>query len=400
MAASAITALSAFVIQWAVGRFSSAEVTAEFLVYWALLFAIFGVVGGVRNETTRAVGAARSLAAADRSSRAVTAALLLGGVSALLVTASAPLWSERLAPSTSPGIIPVVGLAALSYACHVTLLGALAGTESWRRFSALMIAESLVRLLLVATVLLTAGGLMALELAVAASALTWLLLSGSSAFRRALTARTDVPLGTLLRNHLYVIVSSMASAALVVGFPVLMQLTSREADATILASTIFAITLTRSPIMIPLQAFQGYAIVAFLRAGRNQLAALIRPLVILSACALVAAVAAALLGPWLMEVLFAGRYEVTSGTFAGLMAAAATLAMLTLTGTAALARSAHLGYTAGWVVAAAVAAGLLWLPLPLPERTVIALVAGPLAGLAVHLLSVVRGPGRIQTPSE
>lgn len=382
------------------GRFSTAEVTAEFLVYWALLFAIFGVVGGVRNETTRAVGAARSLAAADRSSRAVTAALLVGGVSALLVAASAPLWSERLVPSTSPGIIPVVGLAALAYACHVTLMGALAGAESWRRFSALMITESLVRLALVAAVLLAAGGLMALELAVAASALTWLLLLGSSAFRRALAARTDVPLGTLLRNHLYVIVSSVASSALVVGFPVLMQLTSPDADAAILASTIFAITLTRSPIMIPLQAFQGYAIVAFLRAGRNQLTALIRPLGILAVCGLVAAVAAALLGPWVMEVLFAGKYDVTSGTFAGLMVAAATLAMLTLTGTAALARSAHLGYTTGWVTAAAVATGLLWLPLPLPERTVIALAAGPLAGLAVHLLSVVRGPRRVQSPSE
>lgn len=362
--------------------------TAEFLVYWALLFAIFGVVGGIRNETTRAVGAARTQQAS--STRAITAALIIGGVAALLVMISAPLWSESLVPSTAPAIVPVIGISAVLYACHMTLMGALAGMESWTRFSSLMIIESLVRLVLVGAVLLAAGGLMALELAVAASTLTWLcLLVFSSAFRRALTARTDVGLGQLFRNNLYVIASSVASSVLIVGFPVLMQLTSRGADAAVLASTIFAISLTRSPIMIPLQAFQGFAIVAFLRSEKKPLNALLPPLGILALAGGVAAIAAGLLGPWLMDVLFAGRYEVSSATFAGLMVAAATLAMLTLTGTAALARSAHIGYTSGWIVSALVAFGLLFLPLPLPDRTVIALIVGPVVGLTVHLLSVV-----------
>ena len=70
-AASVVVALSTFVVQWAVGRFATPELTAEFLVYWALLFAAFGVVGGVRNETTRAVGAARTRGRA--STRAMSA---------------------------------------------------------------------------------------------------------------------------------------------------------------------------------------------------------------------------------------------------------------------------------------------------------------------------------------
>lgn len=390
--ASAVVALSAFLVQWAVGRFAAPEVTAEFLVYWALLFAAFGVIGGVRNETTRAVGAARATGASGP--RALTAALVVGGAGALMLLATAPAWAERLVPSTAPAIVPVIALAAVLYACHVSVLGALSGRESWGPMSATMAVEATVRLAGVGAVLLVGGGLLPLELAVAVSALTWaVLVALSPEVRRAAAARTDVGLGRLLRNSGYTVAASVASSVLITGFPVLMQLTSRDADAVVLAGTILAVSLTRSPIMIPLQAFQGYAIVAFLHSERHRLRALARPLAALAAVGAVAAVAAWLLGPWVMDLLFAGRYEIAGSTFAGLMAAAATLAMLTLTGTAALADGAHAGYTAGWAVAALAAAALLLLPLGLAERTVIALVVGPVAGTALHLAALARGTG-------
>ena len=389
-AASAVVAISTFLVQWAVGRFTTAELTAEFLVYWALLFAAFGVVGGVRNETTRAVGSAR--ARGETSTRAMSAALVVGGSGALLLLITAPIWADRLVPSTAPAIIPVIALSVLLYACHVTVLGALSGRESWAHMSAVMTTEAMLRLVLVGAVLLVGGGLLPLELVVAVSALTWAgMLAFSPEIRRAAAARTDVGLGRLLGNSGHTVTASVASSVLITGFPVLMQLTSRDADAVVLAGTILAISLTRSPIMIPLQAFQGYAIVAFLRSGQHRLRALVRPLGLLAVLGVAAAIAAWLLGPWLMDLLFAGRYEVSGGTFAGLMIAAAALAMLTLTGTASLADSAHVGYTAGWIVAALVAAGLLLLPLPLPERSVIALIAGPVVGMAVHLASLSRG---------
>lgn len=389
-AASAVVAISTFVVQWAVGRFTTAELTAEFLVYWALLFGAFGVVGGVRNETTRAVGSARIRGRAP--TRAMGAALVVGACGALLLLVTAPVWADRLVPSTAPAIIPVIALSVLLYACHVTVLGALSGRESWGHMSAVMTVEAVLRLVLVGAVLLVGGGLLPLELAVAVTALTWAgMLAFSPEIRRAAAARTDVRLGRLLSNSGYTVTASVASSVLITGFPVLMQLTSRGADAVVLAGTILAISLTRSPIMIPLQAFQGYAIVAFLHSEQHRLRALARPLGLLAALGAAAALAAWLLGPWIMDLLFAGRYEVSGGTFAGLMIAAATLAMLTLTGTAALADSAHVGYTTGWIVAALVAAALLLLPLPLPERSVIALVAGPVVGVAVHLATLSRG---------
>ena len=392
-AASVVVALSTFVVQWAVGRFATPELTAEFLVYWALLFAAFGVVGGVRNETTRAVGAARTRGRA--STRAMSAALVVGGTGAVLLLVTSGLWAGRLVPSTAPAIIPVIALSVLLYACHVTALGALSGRESWGHMSAIMTAEALLRLILVGAVLLVGGGLLPLELAAAVPVLTWAgMLAFSPEIRRAATARTDVGLRRLLGNSGYTVTASVASSVLITGFPVLMQLTSRGTDAVVLAGTILALSLTRSPIMIPLQAFQGYAIMAFLRSDRHRLVALARPLGLLAALGAAAALAAWLLGPWVMDLLFAGRYEISGGTFAGLMIAAATLAMLTLTGTAALADSAHAGYTTGWIVAAVVAAALLLLPLPLPERSVIALVAGPVVGVAVHLGTLSRGARR------
>jgi len=68
--------------------------------------------------------------------------------------------------------------------------------------------------------------------------------------------------------------------------------------------------------------------------------------------------------------------------------------MLTLTGAATVAAALHRAYSLGWV-AATVASGLLLLvPLPLQTRTVVALLCGPMVGIAVHLVALARA-GRL-----
>ena len=54
--------------------------------------------------------------------------------------------------------------------------------------------------------------------------------------------------------------SSASWAVLVTGFPTLLEITSPGADAAEVAIVILAVSVTRSPIMIPLQAFQGVLI--------------------------------------------------------------------------------------------------------------------------------------------
>jgi hypothetical protein len=54
----------------------------------------------------------------------------------------------------------------------------------------------------------------------------------------------------------------------------------------------------------------------------------------------------------------------------------------------------HRAYAAGWVGATLASALLLLLPTPLETRTVVALLCGPLVGIVVHLVALVRSePG-------
>ncbi|MGZ8819371.1 MAG: hypothetical protein ACXWZR_18715, partial [Mycobacterium sp.] len=64
---------------------------------------------------------------------------------------------------------------------------------------------------------------------------------------------------------------------------------------------------------------------------------------------------------------------------------AIAIALLTLTGAATVAAALHRAYSLGWVSATVASTALLLLPLDLETRTVVALLCGPLVGIAVHL---------------
>ena len=66
------------------------------------------------------------------------------------------------------------------------------------------------------------------------------------------------------------------------------------------------------------------------------------------------------------------------------------IAVLTVTGAATVAAALHRAYSVGWVSATVASALLLTLPLALETRTVVALVCGPLVGIAVHLGALAR----------
>ncbi|MCB1292934.1 MAG: hypothetical protein KDB45_15700, partial [Mycobacterium sp.] len=97
---------------------------------------------------------------------------------------------------------------------------------------------------------------------------------------------------------------------------------------------------------------------------------------------------AALTGPWLLRVGFGEQYRASGALLAWLTAGAVVIAVLTITGAAAVAAALHRAYSLGWVCATVAAAALLLLPLALETRTVVALVCGPLVGIAVHLAAL------------
>ncbi|KQR16689.1 hypothetical protein [Cellulomonas sp. Leaf334] len=367
---------------------------ADFLAFWSLLFFSFGMLAGIQNETTRAVRSAYDgLAGRAPGAPVLPLALAIGAGLGLLLAVTSPWWAGPVLGEHEPVLIGVLALAVVAFAGQVAVAGALGGAGRWSVFAVLVGSEATVRLALVAAAAVAGAAIAGLEVAAAAAAGTWLLvLAASPAARRATGARADVTTGPFLRRAGAAIVAAASSAALVVGFPVLLRLTSTPAEYALSAPLLIAVSLTRAPLMIPLGAYQGVAITHFLT-HRDRGVAALRPvaLAVLGAGVL-GALLAWLVGPWLMTTLIRSDYRVDGVVLAGLTFAAALLALLTLTGAAVLAVDRHAAYTGGWIAATATSVVVLLLPLPVELRAVLSLGVGPVVGVAVHLVAASRAP--------
>jgi len=203
---------------------------------------------------------------------------------------------------------------------------------------------------------------------------------------RRVTAGTTA---TFLRGAGHSISAAGASAILVMGFPVLLKATSGDLGAAG-GVVILAVTLTRAPLLVPLTAMQGNLIAHFVDQRSSRLRALVAPAALVAGIGAVGVAAAGLLGPWLLNVAFGDEYVAGGPLLAWLTAAAVAIAMLTLTGAATVAAALHRAYALGWIIATVTAVGLLLLPAGLETRTVIALMCGPLVGIAVHVAALAR----------
>lgn len=369
----------------------STEANADFLVFWSLLFGVYGVLGGVQNETTRATGAGP--ADGVRGARVLPWGLGVGAVAVLVLATTSPWWGEALLGGDWAASTWVVCGGVLAFAGHSSLAGALAGARAWSTYSVLVGAEALTRFVLaLGAALVLTGTTTGLEVAAAAASGVWLVLVlVSPATRSAARARADVAAGPLLRNTGHAVVAAASSAALVVGFPVLLRLTTEPATFRTAAPLILAISVTRAPLLMPLAAYQGVAIAHFVTHRERGLAGLRRILGLVVAAGLVVSALAALVGTWALRLLFGPDYGVPGGVLAGLTLGATALALITLTGAATLALGSHVAFASGWFTATALALGALLLPLTLEGRTIVGLVAGPLAGLCVHAWAIQRG---------
>ena len=388
--ASAIAAGTGLVVVLLSARVLAPDDSAVFLTFWSTLFAFFGVLSGISIETTRAVSAASPADPPGRP-RVVLVAVVVGLVLGALVALTVPLWSGSVFPASPWALGALVAVGAAGNAVHTVLVGALAGQRLWKPYSALVAADSVVRLLLIAlsavlgaTVLGFAGG------AAAASA-TWLIfVLVSPRVRSAAGARADSTLPVLLRRHASAATATGASALLVVGFPMLLSLTTGRAEMALAAPLITAITLTRAPLMIPLNAYQGVAVTHFVAHRDSGLRALLPIVRAVAAVGAFGAVLAALVGPWIMQTLLGEVYRVDGRVLGGLVVGATLLALVTLTGALCQALTLHRVFVGGWITAVVVAVLVLMLPGAAETRAVAALVVGPTAGVVVHVLGLRR----------
>jgi len=402
-AATVFAAGSGYVVTLVAARALGSTRYEVFAVFWALFFAIAGVLGGLVQETTRAIRTGTELPPGSGPRRAPTpfaVSLVLGAVIAGGLVLASPLWAGRLISEHSDAGLWLLAASTLSLAPQAALSGILSGAGLWRAYAGMLGLDAVARLAAAVVVVVGGGGIIAFFLVTIAGSLSWLVtLAASPEVRRALRRRADVPLGEFVRRMSQAMAAATAAAILIVGFPVLLSATTAGGERAVLGPVILAVTLTRAPFLVPLNSFQSAVIVYFVDREGNILPALRRPALLLAAAAVAASAAAAVLGPPLIRLFFGADFALSGMTLGALTFGAACTAWLMLSGCAALARARHTLYSAGWLLAGTVSFALLaLLPAGLSTRTAIALVVGPLVGSVLHLVAL-RGGQPARTPA-
>ncbi|MEX3646488.1 hypothetical protein [Mycolicibacterium porcinum] len=390
-AATAVSALCGYAVLYLAARDLEPAGFSVFSVFWGAFGLVTGAANGLLQEATREVRSARhrDLSGAP-TTHPMRIAGLVGIVAALVIAASSPLWSAHVFAESRALSVVLLSVGLAGFCLHATLLGMLAGVNRWTEYGALMVTDAGTRVAVAAATFVLGWGLAGFLWATVAGAVAWLImLIAAPAARMAAGLLTAGSPATFLRGAGHSIAAAGASAILVMGFPVLLKATSGDLGAAG-GVVILAVTLTRAPLLVPLTAMQGNLIAHFVDQRDKRLRALLAPAAVVAGLGAVGVAAAGLLGPWLLRVAFGEEYLAGGALLAWLTAAAVAIAMLTLTGAATVAAALHRAYALGWIIATFAAVALLLLPLGLEERTIIALLCGPLVGIAVHLVALAR----------
>ena len=392
-AATALTAVCGYAVVYLAARDLAPSGFSIFGVFWGAFGLVTGAANGLLQETTREIRStlyAGESAAGRPRIHPLRVAAMVGVAAAVVIAGSSPLWSPRVFVEERWLSVALLSVGLAGFCLHSTLLGMLAGANRWTQYGVLMVTDALIRVTIAVATFVVGWGLAGFLWATVGGAVAWLITLATSPTARS-TARllASGSMAVFLRGTAHSITAAGASAILVMGFPVLLKLTSNELGAQG-GVIILAVTLTRAPLLVPLMAMQGNLIAHFVDERTDRLRALLAPAAIIAGIGAIGVAAAGLVGPWLLRVGFGAQYNASGELLAWLTAAAVAIAMLTLTGAAAVAAALHSAYSLGWVGATAASGLLLLLPLPLETRTVVALLCGPLVGIGVHLLALAR----------
>ena len=391
--ATIIAAASGYLVLLLAARQLGATGYAVFAVFWAAYGLVTGAQNGQLQETTRTIRAAseRLVSAASETPTRLGRPLLvnvgIGAALAVIVAATSPLWSGHVFDQYRALSVVLLAVGVASFAVYAHLCGALSGSLSWSPFAVLLSVDALIRLVGAGIAVAFGWGVLAFLVITVVGSVSWIVvLATSSTARRAVGLPGDVDDRRLAGNTLTAMAAALASAVVVMGFPVLINITARaDDDSRVVGAVILAVTLTRAPLLVPLNSFQGVLITRFVAARDALLRSLAVPLAAVVVVGAIGAVAAWAIGSWLLTHIFGADFTLGGGTIALFMVGATALGLLTVTGAATLSVGAHRWYAAGWWVAAIACAALLTVPLEVTDRVALSLVVGPLVGAGVHL---------------
>jgi O-antigen/teichoic acid export membrane protein len=382
--ATAVAGVAGYLVTFLVFRIEGPSLYATFLVFWSTTYLLVGTLSGVQQEVTRAT---RRVRADDRTpvSRARPFASYLAAIVFVVIVGSAPLWVESVFPERGWAMVWPLAVAASAYVLVAVLCGTLYGISRWRPLAWMIGADSIARLCLVVAASTVTSDPVVLAWSVALPFPLALMLWFT--FRRDVMGVTeiDVGYGRLAWNIVRTITASASSALMVSGLPVLVQISSGSERSTLLGVVLFTITLTRAPLIVIAMSMQSYLVVRFRDRPDTAAPDLTRILLVLAVCGGVLGVAGWLAGPWAYSLVAGAEFPLDGGFLAALVASSALVGAMFVTGSALLARSRHVGYSTGWLLAAVSTTVLLVLPVPLVDRMTIVLIAAPLVGLLVHV---------------
>jgi O-antigen/teichoic acid export membrane protein len=392
-AATVVSALCGYAVLYLAARNLEPAGFSVFAVFWGAFGLLAGAANGLLQESTREVRQAQHLPPdAGPRIHPLRVAALVGVFAAAAVVGTSPLWSSHVFVESRLLSVALLSAGIAGFCLHATLLGVLAGVNRWTEYGALIVGDATMRVVVAIATFVVGWGLVGYLWATVAGSIAWLvLLLASPTTRAAARLLTPGTTATFLRGASHSIAAAGASAVLIMGFPVLLKATSRELGAAG-GVVILAVTLTRAPLLVPLTAMQGNLIAHFVDQRAARVRALLLPALVVSGLGVVAVLVAGLAGPWLLQFAFGPEYHAGGALLAWFTAAAIVIALLTLTGAATVAAALHRAYAAGWIGATLVSALLLLLPVALETRTVVALMCGPLVGIAVHLGALSRIP--------
>lgn len=420
--ATVFVAIAGYLVIWVANKGLSTAGYEDFMVYWSLFFAMTGVLDGLMQETTRAVSTQRAQPTTTRTAtrkatrtakrnpteqtpRPFALTGYIAVVVGVLALATGPLWVGELVPGQTGWGLFLLAVGLACYTFQATVCGLLSANHSWPSFAWLMAIDSGVRLALAVAAWALGWQLLAYLFVTVIGAATWLLiLACSPAARATLRDRADVAARPFLSRTLKAMVASGANAVMITGFSVLLRYTSgAEVGPGALAATITAITLTRAPILVPLQRFQPALIVHFTKHRERVLRAAALPITAVGAVAAIGGVAAFFLAAPLMGLFFDAAVISSPSTLGWLTLVSGATAILMISGSAALAADRHNLYTAGWLIAIALSTAVLMLGFSPDTRAILALAIGPSVGAAVQLgvlaLAAAEGKPKASSPA-
>ncbi len=388
--ATALTALCGYAVLYLAARNLEPAGFSQFGVFWGAFGLVSGAANGLLQESTREVRALRGHDVPPGAERThpMRIAVVVGVAAAVLIAVTAPLWSAQVFTESRLLSVVLLSVGLAGFCLHATLLGMLAGVDRWTQYGSLMVTDAAIRVAVAVAAFVLGWGLAGFLWATVAGSLAWLImLVLSAATREAARLATAGGARTFLTGAFHSVAAAGASSILIMGFPVLLKATTPELGAAG-GVVILAVTLTRAPLLVPLTAMQGNLIAHFVDQRRRRLRALVVPAATVTAVGALGVVTAGVAGPWLLRTAFGPEYQAPGALLAWFTAGSMVIALLTLTGAAAVAAALHRAYAAGWVGATLAAVALLLLPLDLETKTVVALLCGPVVGIAVHLCAL------------